>query len=188
MGEVLSDGPSASLSPLPSPSIATSVTGLSSRNRTNTGCRSRPSSVHSLYRTSATSVGSTQVWPGSCGAGPANAGLGRIPCSSAALTSLSCAAVKPLPTRPAYTSLPSQYAPRCSAPNPERVPLGRVKPTTAKSSLRSARILSQLGGRPGRYGASALFATIPPRPSRTPRSYSASPSVAEGARYLVGPP
>src|SRR5439155_7541286 len=39
-------------------------------------------------------------------------------------------------TRPAYTSLPSRYAPRSSAPNPEREPLGRVKPTTTKSSVR----------------------------------------------------
>src|SRR2546427_7900128 len=148
MGEGLSGGTSTSLSPLPSPFFAISVTGLSSRNLTNTGCLRSPSSVHSLYRTSTTSVGLTQVCPESWGTGPEKAGVGRTPRSSAALTSLSCAAVNPLPTRPAYTSLPFSYAPRSSAPNPERDPLGRVKPTTTKSSVRSARILSQLGERP----------------------------------------
>src|SRR5881409_4259452 len=150
MGEELSGGTSTSLSPLPSPFFAVSVTGLSSRNLTNTGCLRSPSSVHSLYLTSTTSVGSTQVCPLSGGAGPSNGGFARTLCSRTALTSLSCAAVNPLPARPVYTSFPFSYAPRSSAPNPERDPLGRVKPTTTKSSARSARILSQLGERPAR--------------------------------------
>src|SRR2546430_9185825 len=171
----------------PASRFAISVTGLSSRNRTNTGCRSNPSSVHSLYRTSAISAGSTQVCPASWGTGPEKAGVGGMPASSAALPSLSSASVNPLPTRPPYTSFPSWYAPRSSAPNPEREPLGRVKPTTTKSSVRSARILSQLGERPARYGASSFFATIPSSPIFTTCSYSASPSFSKCERYLSGP-
>src|SRR5207249_1126800 len=86
----------------------------------NTGCLRSPSSVHSLYLTSTTSVGSTQVCPLSGGAGPSNGGFARTLCSRTALTSLSCAAVNPLPARPVYTSFPFSYAPRSSAPNPEQ--------------------------------------------------------------------
>src|SRR2546429_6093282 len=183
---IATGGSASGISP-PASRFAISVTGLSSRNRTTPGCRNGPSSVHSLYRTSAISAGSTQVCPASWGTGPEKAGVGRMPRSSAALTSLSSAAVNPLPTRPPYTSFPSWYAPRSSAPNPEREPLGRVKPTTTKSSVRSARILSQLGERPARYGASAFFATIPSSPIFTTCSYSASPSFSKCERYLSGP-
>src|SRR5947208_92963 len=110
-GCAIATGGSASRISPPASRFAISVTGLSSRNRTNTGCRNSPSSVHSLYRTSAISVGSTQVCPASGGTGSEKVGVGRTPRSSAALTSLSSASVNPLPTRPAYTSFPSWYAP-----------------------------------------------------------------------------
>src|SRR6266550_3800685 len=60
-GCAIATGGSASRISPPASRFAISVTGLSSRNRTNTGCRSNPSSVHSLYRTSAISAGSTLV-------------------------------------------------------------------------------------------------------------------------------
>src|SRR5205085_7970690 len=186
-GRVSASGSTRPSCPVHRPRIATSVTDLSSRNLTNTGWLSSPSSVHSLYLTSAISAASTQVCPESWGTGPVKAGVGRTLFSSVALTSLSCAALNPLPARPAYTSFPFSYAPRSSAPNPERDPLGRVKPTTTKSSVRSARILSQLGDRPARYEASAFFATIPSSPIFTTCSYSASPSCSKCERYLIGP-
>src|SRR6266487_2676232 len=59
---------------VPSPGIVTSSGFLSSRKRTKTDCRSKPSGVNSLYRTSHTSFGSTQVWSGPLGSAPCSGG------------------------------------------------------------------------------------------------------------------
>ena len=74
---------------------------LSSRKRRNTGCRSSFSSVHSVYSTSHTSEGSTQVVSFSPWIGPAQGGSRRRRDSSVRFTSASSRSVNPLPARPA---------------------------------------------------------------------------------------
>src|SRR5688572_27139072 len=78
---------------LPAPGILTSSAFLSSRNRRNTDCRSSPSFVSSLYRTSHTSFGSTHVWSGPLGNCPpfggSHGGVLRTNARSCSLTSSS---------------------------------------------------------------------------------------------------
>src|SRR5690242_1286135 len=59
--------------PRPTPRLYSHSLGfLSSRKRRNTGCRSNPSFVRSLNRTSATRVGSTHISSRPFGAGPSH--------------------------------------------------------------------------------------------------------------------
>ena len=92
-------------SPVRGPAAASSrthsSTRLSGRNRTKTGWRRRLSGVHSLNRTSTTTVGSTHEVPFDFGTFPPQGGDGRFPASSVLAISSSCRTVKPVPTLPA---------------------------------------------------------------------------------------
>src|SRR5258705_4782957 len=100
MGDVRCGGSRESLSLLPSPcspGITTSSGFLSSRKRTKTDCRSKPSGVNSLYRTSHTSFGSTQVWSGPLGSAPCSGGShGGVARTNAASSALISAIWSPL--------------------------------------------------------------------------------------------
>ena len=87
----------------------------------------------------------------------------------------------PDPTFPAQWSPSASRRPRTSAPSFALRPDPRVYPTIGKSS--SARSLSFCHSgvrRPGRYGASARFATTPSSPCALAASRSAAPSSNAG--------
>jgi hypothetical protein len=81
----------------------TSLAGLSSRSPRKVGCRSKPSLVISVNRTSATSSGLTQVTPRASAprGGSASGGLDVWSGFSFSASSESDASLKPVPTRPA---------------------------------------------------------------------------------------
>ena len=96
---------------------------MSSRRRTNTGARRRPSSVHVWNFTSATSSGSTHTVGAFCSGSFANGRDLRTSLSSRACTCFRLRSSKPEPTCEANTSLPRSYVPTRIAPSAAREPL-----------------------------------------------------------------
>src|SRR5262249_30576910 len=76
---------------------------LSSRSPRNVGCLRPPSSVHSVKRTSATSLGSTQWWPRPVGVPTSNGERSRASGLSRSRMRFSDLASKPVPTLETYT-------------------------------------------------------------------------------------
>src|SRR5271165_859893 len=126
-------------------SWTTSFGSLSVRKPRKTGWRNSPSSVHSPNFTSATSFGRTQwlVFGSGGGGGGSNGQRAVASGLSLAMTALSDAPSKPVPTAPQKTSAPFWYTPSSNAPNSARAPCGSVQPPMTNSCSRCVLILSQ---------------------------------------------
>ena len=85
---------------VPGSSRVTVSGALPVRRPRNAGCRTPPSRVHSLKRTSAQSRGSTQWCPLPAGVPTSKGEVGRSSGASARATVSSVAASKPVPTLP----------------------------------------------------------------------------------------
>ena len=84
--------------------------------------------------------------------------------------------MKPVPTFPAKRSAPPSCTPTSSAPIPSRAaPSGSVNPPITISCRRVHFVFTHVAFRPGRYGWSARFETIPSRPSRHASRNTAAP-------------
>ena len=107
------------------------------------GCRSFPSLVHSVKLTCATSRGLTQRASRIRGA-PRTCGSFTSSLRSSSSSSLRIFEEKPVPTLPAYSSVPPSFTPSSSAPIPlEAAPSPGVQPTIASSCDRCALIFIQ---------------------------------------------
>ena len=162
-------------------------TGTSSRTPRKTGARSRPSRVRSAKVTSAASAGSTQVTSaartrgmrGVATSGDVGRDSGRS--SGQQRLDVSVADARPHVAGPVEpVRLPPAEDERAElrpTPRPPREPDDR------KVVLRRSLSFCHSGvRRPGRYGASARFATTPSRPCADAASSSAGPSSNAGDR------
>ncbi len=171
-------------------SRTTSSARLSSRSPWNDGCRIFPSPVHSVNATSQTSSGRTQC--AFLPSQPAGRGVNGHSCAasgaSLARSARAPAFVKPVPTLPAKRSAPPSKTPTSSAPRASRAaPSGSVKPPTTSSCRFTHFVFTQLAFRPGRYGWSARFETIPSRPSRHASRNTAAPLASTWGAYRTIP-